>query len=728
MQMVGAKNALFAFFGMATIMTSPSYAVKFLGRQASGKAIDSARQTPMSRVVTLLKDLKAEVEKDGKKEQQTYDKYSCWCEDALGRKAIDISDGKKTIELSTATIEKLKGQIGTHGAEIEDLKKSIEANLAAQREAEDARASENEEYTGEKMEAEQCIGALEAAINVVTGAGTGKKEGLLQTMQEAQLLSVIGGVRGILKRPLVSRIVSPSDMNAIKKFVEQPEDFLSTAHRDGMSAVQIAQNPFGDYAPQSTQIQGILKSMYDAFAADLEKSNAEEAVEQKAFQELMSTKKMELKTLQATLGHHELNKANKEKEEAATQQLRDDTEAQVEADETFFDETKAACQTKARQWSERSRLRFEELQGMNKAIGILSSPEAQATFKNSTTTFFLQLQSSSSMHRHLSRGSSQKVFQLLRTIAKKFHSLRLAKVAVALQTEGHFDKVIASVDQMMDILRKEEQDDIAHRDRCQVSEGKNAADMEDLEHSMDKHNASLKKMDEKKGELLDEAATLDTEIADTKADMEEALAMRNKENTDHVQALKDDMDAIALLDEAIVALNKFYKTNKIPTSLLQQSEEPEYTVDIDKAPDAEWDANYGGRKSETGNIVALLSLIKEDLENEIKVGRSDDAEAQKEYLAQKAAMKESLDKSTATKTATETEIADVTASMEDTEAAMNKDGKDLSGEEELKSSLYTDCSWVATHFEPRRQKRKAEMAGLVDAKSYLAGVEAGDEV
>merc|ERR1719456_1730511 len=137
--------------------------------------------------------------------------------------------------------------------------------------------------------------------------------------------------------------------------------------------------------------------MYDAFAADLEKENAEESVEQKAFEALMATKKAELNTLQATQEHHEVNKAAKEKAEAQNQQLRDDEEAQLEADEKFFDETKKACQMKAREWSERSRLRTEELQGMRKAVHILSSPSAQATFVNATTT----LLQTSSLHSSL---------------------------------------------------------------------------------------------------------------------------------------------------------------------------------------------------------------------------------------------------------------------------------------------------------------------------------------
>merc|ERR1719183_3076727 len=100
-----------------------------------------------------------------------------------------------------------------------------------------------------------------------------------------------------------------------------------------MSAAQVANNPFGDYAPQSTQIQGILKGMYDSFAGDLEKDNAEEADKQKAFEELMATKKMELATLQATLEKQTLDEAEKTKKSAESKSLLDDTKAQLDADE-----------------------------------------------------------------------------------------------------------------------------------------------------------------------------------------------------------------------------------------------------------------------------------------------------------------------------------------------------------------------------------------------------------
>jgi len=230
-----------------------------------------------------------------------------------------------------------------------------------------------------------------------------------------------------------------------------------------LSAAQIANNPFGDYAPQSTQIQGILKGMYDTFVSDMERDNAEEAEAQKAFQELMDTKRAEMQTLQLTLDKQTLEEAEKTKDLASTEQLKDDTAAQLDADEAFFADTKQACKTKALEWSERSRLRTEELAGIRKAVEILSSPEAKRTFLNATTTL-LQVSSSGRQQRAFAEVAAR-----LRSLARRQGSLQLAQLAAEVQEGGHFDKVIASIDSMIEILRREEQADIQHRDRCQGS-------------------------------------------------------------------------------------------------------------------------------------------------------------------------------------------------------------------------------------------------------------------
>jgi len=683
------------------------------------------KRTPMATVVQLLTQMKARIEADGMLEQTSYDKYACWCESTMARKAKDISEAEAKIEELQALIIKLKAEIASHGAEIQQLNKDIAQNIEAQGEAKAVRDSAFEEYNGEKTENEQCIGALEAAVKALSGAGAGK---FLETsMRQAELLSVVAGVRSVLEKTSSSRGLSEGDMKMVHHFVERPDDF-SPRRGSALSAAQVGNNPFGDYAPQSTQIQGILKGMYDTFVGDMEKANAKEADSQKAFEELMATKLRELQTLQETLKQQELDEATKKQTLAESEELLDATKAQLEADENFFDITKAACQVKASEWSERVRLRTMELQGVNKAVEILSSPEAVKTFTNATTTF---VQLSSVTHHRSSTEGPRKAYKSLSGLARRFHNLNLAELAARVKSGGHFDKVIVSIDKMMEVLRAEEQSDIEHRDRCENADGKNANDMEDLNHAIDKTGKSIEHLANEEERLGDEIEVLEAQIKKTKEDMAEALELRNKEVAEFRQAMKDDTGAVALLEQAMAALRKFFDKNNIKLELLatKHGQEPEYSVDPDKAPETSWSGpNYGGRKEESGGVVAILEMCIEDLQHEMNTAQADDAEAQKMYEEQRAAMQAALDAQMGTKLATEKELADVRSQKNDAEEFKDQKSADLVAETDLKDSIYSDCSWVKTHFDSRRDKRKTEMDGLVEAKGYLAGVMKGDDV
>merc|ERR1719161_500335 len=110
------------------------------------------------------------------------------------------------------------------------------------------------------------------------------------------------------------------------------------------------------------------------------------------------------------------------------------------------------------------------------------------------------------------------------------------------------------IDDMIELLRKEGLEDIAHRDRCQDSQFKIANDKEDLSHTIQKDEKSLEV-------LKDDAKALETKISDTEKlikesekAMEDRLKLRNDEEAAYKKALKDDADAVELLGKAIEAL------------------------------------------------------------------------------------------------------------------------------------------------------------------------------
>merc|ERR1719199_2258409 len=210
--------------------------------------------------------------------------------------------------------------------------------------------------------------------------------------------------------------------------------------------------------------------------------------------------------------------------------------------------------------------------------------------------------------------------------------------------------------------------------------------------------------------------------------MAEALSTRNSENEDFKAALKDDMDAVALLASAVDAMTSFYKNNKLPLGLLAKKakEDPEYSVDADKAPET-FSEPYGGRSSEGGGITSILGYIKEDLENEIGTSKKAEAASQKEFEEQRAAATTVLNDLNTKKTTlegmeaeTDEKIADAT---EDKESTLTmKENK-----QKYRDSLKPKCDWMKGAFDTRRTKRREEMDGLLQAKAALAGAAAGEE-
>merc|ERR1719238_1476143 len=134
------------------------------------------------------------------------------------------------------------------------------------------------------------------------------------------------------------------------------------------------------YETQSGAIQGILADMMDSFTRDYASIMDEEKTKQKDFDDLMATKTDDLKKLEKALADKTLNEGNDAKQLATDQKEREETTDELKAAEEFLATTTDACKSKANEWAERSRLRTEELAGMNQDIDILTSDTAKDTF------------------------------------------------------------------------------------------------------------------------------------------------------------------------------------------------------------------------------------------------------------------------------------------------------------------------------------------------------------
>merc|ERR1719379_2337519 len=168
----------------------------------------------------------------------------------------------------------------------------------------------------------------------------------------------------------------------------------------------------------------------------------------------------------------------------------------------------------------------------------------------------MMLQRKQTSERHQPDSKREAAYKALKAVARKHHSLKMGAMAALVETstEGHFDVVIEAVDKMLAELRAEEQDDIDLRDYCQDAENKVENEIEDLEHKSTNIQGLIDRLNAKKKEIQADIKQTESDIAATEEAMAEALSTRNSENEDFKAALKDDMDAVALLASAVDAI------------------------------------------------------------------------------------------------------------------------------------------------------------------------------
>merc|ERR1719316_2223273 len=110
---------------------------------------------------------------------QIYNKFACWCEKATGKKAASIMMAQEKIKELAGEILELKGSVAKLTSEVSELTGDIADNEKEQKEATELRGKENAEFSAEKAELDQAIGACEKAMHVLSDGGRGA--GLLQS-------------------------------------------------------------------------------------------------------------------------------------------------------------------------------------------------------------------------------------------------------------------------------------------------------------------------------------------------------------------------------------------------------------------------------------------------------------------------------------------------------------------------------------------------------------------
>merc|ERR1719426_615557 len=86
---------------------------------------EEAKNRPVSKVITLLKDMLKQLEKEVDGDEEVYDKIVCWCETNEKIKTKEIADAAEKIEQLGAKIEELTASLVRLEKEIKALEGEI---------------------------------------------------------------------------------------------------------------------------------------------------------------------------------------------------------------------------------------------------------------------------------------------------------------------------------------------------------------------------------------------------------------------------------------------------------------------------------------------------------------------------------------------------------------------------------------------------------------------------
>jgi len=692
---------------------------------------------PVTRVVGLLKEMKAQVEAEAEEDENIYSKMGCWCETNEKEKTAAIKKAGEIIEESEATIEEGTAASARLKNEIDGLNSELQANQEALDKATAIRESEKEQYEEESKDLIDSIAALKEAITVLKKVQLIQHKGSSQdTAVQASLLQV----KGLLARTSKGIGKINSAGVALYRSVMQEDLWDLMSSMPGMTGENrvitgLNQQPSGNaagatsYTARSSSIFGMLQQMQDTFEKNLAELQRTEVEAELGFQRLRAAKETEMQAAGAAVEEKTVQLSETQERVAQAKVTLEDTKEALSADQKFLVELKDRCANADADYEKRKKTRQNEVVAISEAIAILMDDDACDLF--SKTMSFVQLATRRLRHgkgqREVGRSQQQQrayAASRLLAVAKRHGGQsggwRLATLAVGVQLDG-FTKVKEMMDKMVIELKKQQKEEVEKHDTCtadiQDNERANrtkTSEREDLEATIADLGATLK-------QLAQELEDLKLEVKENHISLKTASEQRKAENKEFQQVVSDQRATKVILTKALKRLQAFYDTALIAVHAHGRQHQTPGAKVAPRPPAGKDYKQAGGAEG----VLQMLEKIIQDAETADQEAVQAEQASQKAYTELVANINASLD-------AAATSITEKTAASEKAEADKIIATKDLHatinalGElAELNRALHADCDYVLKNFNIRQQARQEEIEAIQDAKAILSGADFG---
>merc|ERR1719327_1648612 len=651
------------------------------------------KERPVMKVVRLLQDTKAELEKELEDDKAVYELMTCWC---------DSNNKEKTaaIDSSNSKIAELKASMGSSAAKIDELKQKrketldeVNADHKALMDATGMRMKENKEFQASETDYLEAIDAAKNAIIVL-----GKHNPSLAQVKAAAHKMLDARVQGL------SKGLSRANVQVLRSFLHNAESASSFLAIPGMQS----------YAPQSGQIFGILNQMKEDFEANLSEAQKAEAKAKAEYEALKVAKEDEIASGRKLIVSIDQNIGEIQEKYAQEAKQLEDTEEQLAMDEEFLATLKEKCATMDADFDKRTKDRLTEIDAVADTIKILNSDESFEAFDKMVAPVFLQTDATASQQERRQRAVSA-----LQRAAGVSGSPQIALLAASAQLDA-FTKVKALIDKMVAELTKQQQDEVDHRDWCidELNSNKRATTAAyDKKASLEPQMADLKKTIEKLSKDIDASKAA---VAETKNQMKRASETREADNADFQTTVSDHRVMSMILTKALDRMKQVYallqQRGMQPGAPHIQTSGTHTDPGNGPAKFKKYDQNAGG-----GRVVAMLEEILADtkLVEDQSIASEQDSQSAYENF-----MKDSNKMITKTTQA----ISDMTGARATAKEELSMAKSDfaetmteLEGLDKTNKDLHQSCDYILENFDARQKARAAEIDALNEAKAILSG-------
>jgi hypothetical protein len=708
-------------------------------------------------VISLIKSMQKELLKEQKEDEDMHAKVVCWCKKNGPAKDGAISEAQADIERLTARITELAGTIARLAEEIAALKKEIEEHKQALKEATAIRKKEMEAFKKYEEEMLVAIDQLGRAIDKLKKHNQQDEAAgafLQVSSEQAQALRAAEAVArsNLVLLALAER--NPLKLQRVTAMLQQPE---KTEGEFGMPKTEKAKD-FYDAAPigsksynnRSGRIFGILIDMLDTFKADLEKAQKQEMAAQKAYEEFKAAKEEAIKAAEELKEQKKTEKATAEEQKAAAEQELADTQATMAADQKFLMNLREHCENTGKNYDDRVATRQKEIEGVNKALEILTSdatmglffkgPQNQSDEERKKGQLAAADQTNSlnaAVSRDGSKSSDVKFLQISResharaqaaAVLRKLGLPELSLLASKVELDA-FTKVKKAIAELVEELLRQQEDESNHKDFCVKNLNRNEQERQDTRQEIDDTQTEIdfytKEIEEKEAKVAQLEEEVATSISELKRAGEDRVAASNEYQT----VLQQHNDMIEILNKVTQVLKQSLNTGDGErSSLVQQNpvlnaKGADELEGQDKTPDSRPPppSSFKKKTHSGSGVLTLMKNMVEQLQAAMATFVKDEQES-------RAAYEEFAGDTTEEVNAKRTEAAQLSASIAndknkragetDDNTAAKKTMKQLQKED---NDLHKACDFVLKNFDVRQKARQEEIDALNQATKILSG-------